>query len=111
MERVLDGPSLARVDLPGDLYLFSACQAHNCDDKGAVVVRHDGAIIGTGILHYPNYPSAVLTLFIRTATDRPSMEPILTDWAQSQFDAMHALENQEKQPISGVEVRILGLPR
>jgi hypothetical protein len=108
MERVLDGPPLDRTDLPGDLSLFSACQAHNCDEKGAVVTRRDGAIIGTGILHYPDYPTAVLTVFIRDPKNRVFVEPVLTGWAQTQLDAAHLLTNEPKQAISNVEFRVLG---
>ncbi|MDR3441316.1 hypothetical protein [Telmatospirillum sp.] len=108
MERVLDGPPLDRVDLPGNLYLFSACQAHNCDEKGAVVTGRDGSIIATGILHYPKYPAPTLTLFIRDQQDRALVEPALTNWAQSQLDAIHALVNEPKQAITDIEFRTIG---
>ena len=109
LERVLEGPPLDRIDLPNGLFLFGACQIHNCADKGALIVRRDGKIVAAGILHYVKFPAPILTIFARDAQDRPDIEPALTSWAQSQLDAEPTVVGEPKQqPVSAVEFKVVG---
>jgi hypothetical protein len=95
---VLGGPP----DQPepiGPLYRFTACQAHQCSEKGALVVTPAGAIVAVGILHStcamqrhgPTcFNDNVLSIYARG--ERPTVLADLGDWAQ------HAIAGSYRAP-------------
>ena len=109
--RVLDGPPQSRLDLPSGRYLFSACQAHNCEDKGALILTGTGEIAAAAILHYPNYPTPVLTVFVREGGERAEIEGPIRNWAQTQLDDFHKLTGDPRVLIADVRFMAVGGPR
>jgi len=86
--------------------LFSACQIHNCDDKGLLIVRSTGEVIAAGIIHYRKYPEPILTVFLRDADERSKIENIAKNWAQEQLDAQSAQSSEPKRIIGDIEIRL-----
>ncbi len=90
---VLGGPP----DLPtriGPYWRFTACRAHSCGEKGAVVLLPSGAIVAVGILHsrcalpQPGadcFAHDTLTLFVRNAG--PDVIRDLRSWGEDQAHA------------------------
>lgn len=52
MIQVLSGPPQIRQKIGDDLWLYGACRAHSCPEKGAVTVTGKGKITATAILHF-----------------------------------------------------------
>ena len=92
-EAVLGGPPDSRIDLD-QRYLFTACRAHSCHEKGAAVVRKDGQIDAIAIVWYPcagphrtgrDCPyRARLSIFMRDPTDT-ALIARLESWTKSEL--------------------------
>ncbi|HVM23072.1 MAG TPA: hypothetical protein VM308_07220 [Sphingomicrobium sp.] len=90
---VLGGPPNERVEIDGR-YLFTACRAQSCTEKGAAVLSSTGEIDAVGILWYPcadpNRVSddcpyrARLTLFMRDPGDGKLIAR-LTGWVEAEL--------------------------
>lgn len=70
-----------------DLLLASACRAHSCDEKSAVVIQCPATLVAAGVLHYhctkagcDSTPTA--TLFIGDVNDDGQAKAELRAWAQ-----------------------------
>jgi hypothetical protein len=90
---VLGGPPDEPIDFDGR-YLFTACRAHSCTEKGAAVLRKDGQIDAVAVVWYPcagknridqkcGY-SATLSIFMRDPTDAILIER-LKAWINAEF--------------------------
>ncbi|WP_375271365.1 hypothetical protein [Sphingomonas sp.] len=51
-QEVLGGPPDDPVRLADRSWMFTACRAHSCAEKGAVVLTPAGRIVAVGILHF-----------------------------------------------------------
>ena len=87
---VLGGPPDAPTRI-GPYWRFTACRAHSCGEKGAVVLLPSGAIVAVGILHsrcalpQPGtdcFAHDTLTLFVRNAG--PDVIRNLRSWGEDQ---------------------------
>ena len=84
----LGGPPQDIVPLDGGLALASACRAHSCPEKAAVVIRCPNTIESVGILHFACgtdnrcASQATATLFFKTDTDRTG-DADLQRWADA----------------------------
>ena len=94
MLEVLGGPPDDMQRL-GPYYLFTACRAHSCSEKGLALLGGDGQIVALGILHYWNLPGEVeqrrccgsepdLDIYLRPVDDITRVLPTLRDWGQQQ---------------------------
>ena len=88
MIQVLSGPPQIRQKVGDDLWLYGACRAHSCPEKGAVIVSGKGQITATAILHFActttcqdNY-----TLTIMGAEDDKTLTDAIKNWAQTTID-------------------------
>jgi len=91
----LGGPPDSRKSLPGGLFLFAACPAHDCGGQAAAIVLNDrGTIQGIGFSSYHCGPQCdfdhrYLDFYVRRGPTADTVVSVLTGWGQgSSFDAM-----------------------
>jgi hypothetical protein len=102
--RVLIGPPANRIDLSGgSRLLFSACQIHNCDDKGALVTDINGNILAAGVIHDEQDTGPVLTVYVRNKGLRAEMQTVMMDWAKKEMDAQAKISGDSKRVIEKVD--------
>lgn len=111
---VLGGPPETSVRM-GDLYRFTACRAHSCDEKGVAVLRPDGTIVALGILHSACVQSAppehcsshlALTVFVNRPPAASVMEN-LTDWARSRVARAYRPAGPQPARLDRVETLLV----
>ena len=103
----LGGPPDAVVRIGSSpLFLASACRAHSCMEKAAVIFKDPEHLIAFGVVHYPacldkrpkpdcsDHPS--LSVLTRASSVDPEVRETLVDWASAQVGE---LDNIEVQPI------------
>jgi hypothetical protein len=84
----LGGPPEAPLRLKDGNLLFSACRAHSCPEKGAMVVTPQGRIVAAALLHYHCTPAgcadnARLALFYRQPAEADGLAMrALIGWAR-----------------------------
>lgn len=84
----LGGPPEAPLRLKDGSLLFSACRAHSCPEKGAMVVTPAGKIRAAALLHYRCTPAgcadtARLALFYRQPAEADGLAMrALIGWAR-----------------------------
>jgi hypothetical protein len=84
----LGGPPEAPLRLKDGNLLFSACRAHSCPEKGAMVVTPTGRIVAAALLHYHCTPAgcadnARLALFYRQPAEADGLAMrALIGWAR-----------------------------
>jgi hypothetical protein len=93
----------------GDLWLFTACRAHSCQEKGAAVLEPKGGIIALAILHSACtwrrgegddcVSHDVLTTFVRSAVPDGVVKRV-TDWAGDEVRR----ENDPAESLDRTEV-------
>jgi hypothetical protein len=77
----------------GKAWLFTACVAHECDNKGAAVVERGGRIALLGLVHYNCIrqrdcdDDPTLTLFTRDRAKRAAYAPGVIEWAKAAIAA------------------------
>lgn len=107
---VLGGPPDEPVRI-GELYRFTACRPHSCDEKGAVVLDVGGRVEATAILHTdcvrPDAPALcfrddTLTIFVRDAETQKPIIDDLTAWAKA------AVAGYQDTALVAVEVYVVG---
>jgi len=76
----------------GELFRFTACREHSCDEKGAAVLEPGGRLVALGILQaacearapapdcYAHFATA---LFVREPVQRRAVIDDLTRWAKA----------------------------
>jgi hypothetical protein len=98
---VLHGPPDTPVRLPGGDYLFTACMAHYCLDKGAVEISPRGKIISAAILsgesadpmkQVPTYMLR-LDIFVRSLNSRRASREAILRWSRHAADEWRPLPN------------------
>ncbi|MFZ5685893.1 MAG: hypothetical protein ACOY9C_14805, partial [Pseudomonadota bacterium] len=95
----------------GELYRFTACRPHSCDEKGAVVLEPSGKIVATAILYFNCGGSGrscakqpTFTLFVRDPSRAKPVADNLTAWAKAAADDMYVGENMPARHLDHVEV-------
>lgn len=100
----LGGPPDAPVTLPGGNMLFTACVAHDCPDKGAIVLTPAGEVVAAATLtnhfvhegdvkwHKKDDAYSRLDVFVRV---RPAGEPAwrtaIVNWAKAAYHGDRAV--------------------
>lgn len=98
----LGGPPNDIVRIGGSrLFLASACRAHSCMEKAAVVFKDPGHLIAFGVVHYacfdkPSKPECSdhpsLAVLTRASPLDPQVRQTLVDWAQGQVGDLEKVE-------------------
>lgn len=85
MIEVLGGPPQVRQKVGDDLWLYGACRAHSCPEKGAVIVSSKGDITAAAILHFTCTTTCQddYTLTIIGANDDKTLSDAIQNWAQT----------------------------
>ncbi|OKH88437.1 hypothetical protein LF95_17710 [Thalassospira sp. TSL5-1] len=88
MIQVLSGPPQIRQKIGDDLWLYGACRAHSCPEKGAVIVTGKGDISATAILHFACTTTCQddYTLTILGPKDDKTLTDAIKNWAQTTID-------------------------
>ncbi|RCK51614.1 hypothetical protein TH25_07905 [Thalassospira profundimaris] len=88
MIQVLSGPPQMRQKIGDDLWLYGACRAHSCPEKGAVIVTNKGEITATAILHFACTKTCQddYTLTILGPKDDKTLTDAIKNWAQTTID-------------------------
>lgn len=111
---VLHGPPDPPIRFSDGSYLFTACQAHYCPNKGAVILSPRGEIVAAAMFTSegadpwnPDLPSRLaLDIFVSTSPARILRERPMDEWiAQSEANWRSVLAD-EHSPIEGSNVRI-----
>jgi hypothetical protein len=112
---VLGGPA-GSPDRLGSNYLFTACRAHSCGEKGAAVLASDGAIVALAILHgacaktpSPDhcYAHDTLTIFARRETPA-AVEKALGSWARRAIAETPATTSLQPTTLDRIETIDVG---
>ena len=113
---VLGGPPDERARA-GEYYRFSACRAHSCPEKGAVLLTPNGRIQAIAVLHsdcakMPTPDHCFLhdhlVVIVRDLKITRKAVGYLTDWAKKAEAADHAAYHQPASRLDGVEVLHVG---
>ncbi|WP_348010062.1 hypothetical protein [Roseateles sp.] len=99
----LGGPPDAVVRIGSSpLFLASACRAHSCMEKAAVIFKDPEHLIAFGVVHYPScfdkpakpgcsdHPS--LSVLTRASPLDPEVRETLVDWAKGQVGELDKVE-------------------
>ncbi len=85
---VLGGPPDDRHDLANGAYLFTACRAHSCTEKGAVAIGAQGDIIAVAMVSFHcGYAATIcsdgpfLDIFIRNPQSSDDARTAIANWA------------------------------
>jgi hypothetical protein len=95
----LGGPPDEPIKLSDGNLLFTACVAHNCTEKGAIVLRPDGSIVAAAMLtnHFvheaspkwtrPHDGYSRLDFYVRAPmTGKSAWHAAIVDWATAAYD-------------------------
>jgi len=116
-EQVLSGAPDIRQHLPSGEWLFTACQAHDCGNKGAIVFDNAGEIEAVGIISFDCHrvpPGQVgcerapeLTIFVKHAfgVAKQPYYDVLVDWAEKRTQEDRRSMGSIVGPFQGVSVR------
>jgi hypothetical protein len=108
----LSGPA-DPARMMGDLFLFTACRDKSCEEKGAAVVRRDGAIVAVAVLHsdcarmFPAkdcFLKETLSVFAGGSESDKAVIDQLSDWARRQVAAQAASPGAPSIRLQRVEV-------
>jgi len=83
----LGGPPEKIIKIQPGLYLASACRAHSCDEKSAVVIENPYRIVAVGLIEYGCFHSDLqcstptLQVFVKQRNEQA--EQALFMWAKS----------------------------
>ena len=86
-QAVLGGPPEAPSRLDDGSWLFTACRAHSCPEKGAVVFSAGGQILALGILHFACDNACLaaprLALYVRHGATIDAARRAVERWARA----------------------------
>ena len=113
---VLGGPPDTPVSVE-NLYRFTACRAHSCSEKGAVVLTPGGQIMAVAILHTvcatsPRPPRCTLktrlAVYLHPDTDRALIVSDLSLWAENAVARSYTPPGLSRPALDGVDVLAAG---
>ena len=89
---LLHGPPDEPKRLSNGNYLFTACMAHSCPNKGAVILTPSGRIVALGMIDYDEAQRdfdylPVLAIAVEKQTPLMSVSEPLKNWASEQMAA------------------------
>ncbi|OSQ38264.1 hypothetical protein [Thalassospira mesophila] len=102
---VLGGPPQVRQKIGNDLWLYGACRAHSCPEKGAIVLGNDGTIKAAAILHFSCGDTCAddYTLTIMGPDDK-TLSDDMESWAKTTLaDDARAYKQAKPPKIAKVE--------
>ncbi|GAA4769360.1 hypothetical protein GCM10023219_14490 [Stakelama sediminis] len=112
---VLGGPPDVPQRLTNGDWLFTACRAHSCEEKGAVVLSPEGHILATGMLDFhchktPPYQAGcergpTLDVFVAHHGDHRDAVAAMRRWAEAKAVELYRAEPESFAPFQGVEER------
>jgi hypothetical protein len=114
MFTVLGGPPDPPVRI-GNRFRFTSCQAHNCGEKGAVVLEPDGQLLAFAILHSncaeSRGPSVcfvhmTLTVFFRDPVEQNVIDN-LSDWARLKIADWYTLPGTPAAHLDAVQIKVV----
>jgi len=110
---VLGGPPDDPKPLPGGVTMVSACQAHNCEEKGAMVIDAGGRIAAIGILNHHcgsgcDLRHPLLSLFVAPNGARAAIMNAVKSWGE---DAAANEYRMEPDPPHTLEIEIINVRR
>jgi len=99
----LGGPPDAVVRIGNSpLFLASACRAHSCTEKAAVIFKDPKHLIAFGVVHYPSCfdkpakpgcsDQPTLSILTRASSLDPQVRETLVDWAEGQVGELDKVE-------------------
>jgi hypothetical protein len=109
---VLGGPPDTPV-FGGNLYRFTACRAHSCMEKGAVVLTPSGQIMAVAILHTACAASPGptrcaekrrLAVYLHHGADRHLIVGDLSRWAEDAVAGAYQPSGLARPALEGVDV-------
>jgi hypothetical protein len=114
---ILGGPADAPVTLDKGLMMLTACRAHSCGEKGAMVLKPNGDVAAIALLaiRYTNpalteaeqvYQPSKLLIFVAKADSKTGpVVPAITAWAKRMYDAARA-GALVKNALQPAEIRV-----
>lgn len=111
-EAVLGGPPDTPVVF-GNLYRFTACRAHSCDEKGAVIVTRGGRVLAVAMLHSacvtsprPSRCAAKMRLAVHVHSDADQALVVgnLSQWAADAVERRYTPPGLVSATLEGVDV-------
>lgn len=84
----------------GELWRFTACRAHSCDEKGAAVLRPDGELVAVAILHMSCGETApelecgfvrTLSIYIHQSDQSPNVIENLAGWVKGKANRIEII--------------------
>ncbi|HVY88796.1 MAG TPA: hypothetical protein VG942_08005 [Hyphomonadaceae bacterium] len=113
---ILAGPADAPVMLDKGLMMLTACRAHSCGEKAAMVLKPNGDVAAIALLaiRYTNpalredqqvYQPSKLLVFVAKAEKAGASVPAITAWAQRMYDAARAGQ-LIKNKLEPAEIRV-----
>jgi hypothetical protein len=114
MFTVLGGPPDPPVRI-GNRFRFTSCEAHNCGEKGAVILEPDGQLLAFAILHSncaeshgPSdcFAHMTLTVFIRDPVAQNVIDN-LSDWARLKIADWYTLPGTPEEHLDAVQIKVV----
>ncbi len=96
-----------------NLYRFTACRDQSCPEKGAVVMRPDGRLVATAILHtncmLPKssedcFAHDTLTMFVHGGADSKAVVRNLSEWAKTMVGEEYNAPGMPVEQLDAVEI-------
>jgi hypothetical protein len=111
----LHGPPNDAKRLAEGSWLFTACRAHSCPEKGAVILTPEGQVLAVGLLNFRCHKTAQgqagcdqgrhLDIFVRRRDlDAARLVQPLDAWAKAQVAAETAQFGKSSEPYLGPKV-------
>ena len=107
----LSGPPFDRIDLGNGYYVYVACRAHSCGERGAVIMDEIGRIVAAELIGYrcrkkpaPRCDDLpVAYAFIDGDLRREVAEPVFVEWAAMSFDEVDRTNHEYFPDLPSVE--------
>ena len=114
----LSGPPFDRIDLGNGYYVYVACGAHSCGERGAVIMDETGRIVAAELIGYRcrKKPAPrcndlpVAYAFIDGDLPGNIVEPVFVEWAAMSFDEVDKTNREHFPDLPPVE-RVLRFVR
>lgn len=112
----LGGPPDDLHKLDDGLVLASACRAHSCPEKGAVILKDNG-VVAAALISFKCHgdptvcaEDPTLTIFLRDKLTAETATPIFESWANAKNAEAAALMGDEAERIPVLKGELVNLP-
>jgi|GEM_PF-2347726 hypothetical protein len=107
----LSGPPFDQIDLGNGYSVYVACRAHNCGERGAVIMDKTGRIVAAGLMGYrcreEPTPACddlpVAYAFIDGDLGKSVAEPVFVEWAAMSFDEFDRTNREHFPDLPSIE--------